>query len=498
VYADWLQERGDPRGELIAVQCALHRMPPADPRRVELEEREQALLDAHEAEWRAELPLRRGVALGPFERGFVSAVEITREGALDPTFFDATPLTTVKLRDAYELAGRYAETDWPLRAELATILPPDLRPRIRRLDLSTIWFFERSEQSRPDDDDPEGLYEVLLRERGWEGLRELRLASMSVRCAGALDGLRLERLELYSPSHQSDGDFIAVLTPACLSSLSSLSLFSVCLPDQGSARVLAQRDLSRLRQLEVRCGMLTAPTLAPVLDALGAPGALESLSLRGNRLGEEPLGDEGARLVAQRFPRLAHLDMSGCGITDEGARVLAATGIERLELDFNLVTDASIARRGLSLRFNRIPGAPEQLCPGMDQPPALGRTYGFFGPENRCDSGVLADGRLAIVNDSLLLFDRRGRFLEEEELPRELLLEEELFKTLGFTRATIAIGPYDGLVNPWGGLNWLLSTEEYPIRQEETIESLESLANGRYDFGHGDRVCYDDGTCWGT
>src|SRR5262245_22731070 len=81
VSADWLQERGDPRGELIAVQCTLHRLSPVDPQRPELEAREQALLDAHEAKWRAELPLRRGVALGPFERGFVSEVEITREGA---------------------------------------------------------------------------------------------------------------------------------------------------------------------------------------------------------------------------------------------------------------------------------------------------------------------------------------------------------------------------------------------------------------------------------
>ena len=89
VYADWLQERGDPRGELIAVQCALHGLSPADPRRAKLEGREEELLDAHEARWRAELPLRRGVALGPFVRGFVGSAE--SPGAAPSTRRSSTP-----------------------------------------------------------------------------------------------------------------------------------------------------------------------------------------------------------------------------------------------------------------------------------------------------------------------------------------------------------------------------------------------------------------------
>ncbi len=51
VFADWLQERGDLRGEFIGVQCELARLAEDDPRRPELEIRERELLDAHEAEW---------------------------------------------------------------------------------------------------------------------------------------------------------------------------------------------------------------------------------------------------------------------------------------------------------------------------------------------------------------------------------------------------------------------------------------------------------------
>lgn len=71
VYSDWLEERGDPRGEFIWVQCELARLPASDGRRRSLKDREQALLNEHGAAWRAALPpFLRGVA---FVRGFVES-----------------------------------------------------------------------------------------------------------------------------------------------------------------------------------------------------------------------------------------------------------------------------------------------------------------------------------------------------------------------------------------------------------------------------------------
>ena len=55
LYADWLEERGDPR-RLIRAQCVLERLDPADPVRQELEEQTAAILGRHEEEWTA--PLR--------------------------------------------------------------------------------------------------------------------------------------------------------------------------------------------------------------------------------------------------------------------------------------------------------------------------------------------------------------------------------------------------------------------------------------------------------
>ena len=47
VYADWLQDMGDPRGEFIAIQCQLAQMDWADPRLPALAKRELEMLDAN-------------------------------------------------------------------------------------------------------------------------------------------------------------------------------------------------------------------------------------------------------------------------------------------------------------------------------------------------------------------------------------------------------------------------------------------------------------------
>lgn len=51
VFADWLQARGDPRGELITVQCALENDGLPWPERQRLEARQRALLRENAAKW---------------------------------------------------------------------------------------------------------------------------------------------------------------------------------------------------------------------------------------------------------------------------------------------------------------------------------------------------------------------------------------------------------------------------------------------------------------
>jgi uncharacterized protein (TIGR02996 family) len=75
VYADYLDEQGetDP-AEFIRVQVALASLPPDDPRREQLRDRERRLLAGHEEEWLG--PLRAWATGWAFRRGFLDAITV--------------------------------------------------------------------------------------------------------------------------------------------------------------------------------------------------------------------------------------------------------------------------------------------------------------------------------------------------------------------------------------------------------------------------------------
>lgn len=74
IYADWLEERGDPRGEFIRIQCQLAVMSADDERRSLLEQHERELLARHQYRWLRELrPLVSGWT---FRRGFLDAISV--------------------------------------------------------------------------------------------------------------------------------------------------------------------------------------------------------------------------------------------------------------------------------------------------------------------------------------------------------------------------------------------------------------------------------------
>jgi uncharacterized protein (TIGR02996 family) len=80
VYADWLEERGDPLGEFIRVQCELARAAREgeSPNRKSLRQREEELLSAHRWEWLGKLTrwLHDDSFVPCFGRGFVERVKI--------------------------------------------------------------------------------------------------------------------------------------------------------------------------------------------------------------------------------------------------------------------------------------------------------------------------------------------------------------------------------------------------------------------------------------
>src|SRR5262245_44027607 len=80
IFADWLDEHNDPRGEFIRIQVECARPVVDEARQMRNWSREQELLGAHEEEWMA--PLRPWVREGNFLRGFVERVRIPAEYVL--------------------------------------------------------------------------------------------------------------------------------------------------------------------------------------------------------------------------------------------------------------------------------------------------------------------------------------------------------------------------------------------------------------------------------
>ncbi len=76
VFADFLEEKGNPRGEFIRVQCALAKAPAGQPRPAALEARERELLSAHAEGWLGEEWPQVSAEEVRFERGFVAEASL--------------------------------------------------------------------------------------------------------------------------------------------------------------------------------------------------------------------------------------------------------------------------------------------------------------------------------------------------------------------------------------------------------------------------------------
>ena len=92
VFADWLQERGDPRGEFISVQCELANLAEDDPRRPDLEIQERQFLDVHETDW-----------LGPFQQWFPYSRPTWKRGFIEYVYLNTMGEFLTHSRDIFRL-----------------------------------------------------------------------------------------------------------------------------------------------------------------------------------------------------------------------------------------------------------------------------------------------------------------------------------------------------------------------------------------------------------
>jgi uncharacterized protein (TIGR02996 family) len=297
IYADWLEERGDPRGEFIRVQMALT-APNLDAMRSrDLLLREMELRAKHEAEWLG--PLRQHLKGWTFRRGFLDEVDMDTRAFLEhaPALFHAAPVRCLRARNTGRLVRKLANC--PLLA------------RLRQLSFAG------------------GLGSgCALGEHGLEVLaRSPHLHSLRV---------------LVLPEYTVDLEGVRALAAApALAGLVHLRLSDNSFGDLGLQAILASPHFGNLRHLYVEgCGI--SNTGMDSLARSGLISQLETLALRHNdnidNLGVRSL-TRCRRLGSLRRLWLGGLPINGVAI-DALAQSKQLTSLVELDLSHTHVGDS--------------------------------------------------------------------------------------------------------------------------------------------------------------
>ncbi|MFO0847425.1 MAG: TIGR02996 domain-containing protein [Gemmataceae bacterium] len=396
VYADWLDEHGDPaRAEFIRVQIDLARMDDDDPRRSALEDREHDLLVTNESGWLSDAV--DGLQEWDWVRGFVEQITSGLYGTrLFGDFIDRHPVSRWRVpydfRDDASHPGMWLALPWIGRIrsidldggrwaidDLDDLLNAPL-PSHRELDLSNC----------------PGLSSLAESLDGSPASR--RLVSL------AFGGHTGPNFRAWDAEHETV-DFPGFVRAMADAPLEHLTAFDCGLTTAGLRELLAAPFAPRLKSLDISDNPLAPdgwrafrqlPAEAPLgrLDVSGTP--LAGISL-------EPMLD------APALGRLTDLEMNRCGSARRNLEVLAASGFW------------TRAKR-LRLHSGTIPASTlEPLCQSAGPPrlQLLDLADNFLRTEGvrlLCDapwSGSLtwlALSRNYLDDESLDVFARSGRF----------------------------------------------------------------------------------------
>lgn len=327
VYADALLQAGDPRGELIQVQCALETLHTDDPARAKLEERANDLLALHEPTWTHDLRelsmLYENAPRLVFRRGFVEGV-------------------TLYARHVREIVASMA-TQTPLR-ELSVLHKDPLEDLPGLMELEAL--------ALPGEATAEELAGTFARWPHSGQLRSLEVhrGAAAVRAVARTPVLAgLESLSLPQIDREA---VIALASAAHLTSLRTLRLHHAEL-DGASIEALGRSEA--LREIEV-----LDLGIARMSGAHGDALALPALpSLRELRCTGPSFDPAAAVALATRARRLEVLDLSSVELGDTALRRLlhgpaAPEGLRHLTISVNGVSDRSLAEIVAGLEVPRL------------------------------------------------------------------------------------------------------------------------------------------------
>ena len=301
IYADWLEERDDPRGEFIRVQCALSQDRLDSTERQRLKRRERELLRAHNKTWLSERP--SNTRDPKFVRGFIGHIAMNVKTFISQGFqiCAQVPLESIELTGGGDQMKDLIKCKW-LRQIKAINFKRNRFPAHSIASFAACVYLENLQSleisaTRCDLNDLRALCNPF-------SMRELRCLSLDytnindrgmcmvadAECFRNLESLRLEKSDV-------SGDFIQG------------ALFN-----------------ESLRKLEISDARYNPRGNAIIHNLIRADSPvfpnLEALILNGMFVSNHSF----VELVnSHRFPNLHTLGLNHCDIDDDGAFVLAGS-----------------------------------------------------------------------------------------------------------------------------------------------------------------------------
>jgi uncharacterized protein (TIGR02996 family) len=312
VFADWLDDHGDPeRAEFIRLQIDLDKMNWLEPGYDEKERRARGLEHQNRERWFAEPAVLQPYAdRVRYQRGFPEEIKLTVEEFAEhgSVLLQTHPVHTLRVRGKFGKAEAAALAACPALAWL-----PGLR---------------LGDDSRCNKD----ALTAILASPHLSRLTALGLPSCNVTLASLRTLLgspvlaNLRRLELRGNEQLGDRGAELLAGAPGLANLTHLNLTTTDLGDVGAHALAESENLGRLECLELGwdLGWGNRVTGAGVQALVTSPQlrSLKSLPLKNN-----PIGDEGA-VALGGWPCLRYLtdlDLTNCGIGPKGAAALAAS-----------------------------------------------------------------------------------------------------------------------------------------------------------------------------
>ena len=295
IYADYLEESGDPRGEFIRVQCQLNNMTEDGEGYLELYRRQHQLLKENSESWIAgfgKLPISKPV----FERGFVVGVTMTAKQLARRVNEVADKISLLN-----HISIKSATKEWE------TLSSVRLPSKIKSIALSQCKVYT----------DAEMQWKHFLDSNFFENVTRLDLHrvdfSPQAKLAIAQSGL-IGKVEHLDYSNQGLHDYLdEFLSNFKATKLLSLSLDSNRLSSVDVGKIANCESLTNLQKLSVSHNALGGKGVAFLANSLVLKN-LKVLSIKHNRT-----TDAGLKELAdpQNLPSLEVLEIWDPGVSDD-------------------------------------------------------------------------------------------------------------------------------------------------------------------------------------